>query len=113
MRGFDVRVVTELNGPQSMYLLSQCGANVINNSTFAWWGAWLNQTAHHRVVAPLEWTRPGVPDPIEGVVPEHWGRMRGTVPIWDHFQIWRLRHPLKPWIASFPDGRVADAGDFF
>jgi hypothetical protein len=95
LRDFDVRIVTELDAPQSLCLLSQCAGNVINNSTFAWWGAWLNQTPNHKVVAAAEWTRPGVPDPIEGIVPDDWFRVRGTVPIWDHFQIWRLRHPIE------------------
>jgi hypothetical protein len=92
---YDVRVVTELNAPESLYLLTQCRANVINNSTFAWWGAWLNQRPGHSVVAPKYWTRPGVPQPIKGLACDDWIQVNGTVPIWDHFQVWRIRHPRE------------------
>ena len=86
--------VEGLNGPQQLYLMTQCAGNVITNSTFAWWGAWLNQRPRRVVVAPAHWCRPGVPNPPADILAGGWQRVRGTVPIWDHFQVWRLRHPI-------------------
>jgi hypothetical protein len=38
-----------------LQLLAHASAVVVSNSTFAWWGAWLNQRSETRVVAPRHW----------------------------------------------------------
>jgi len=63
-------------GPKAAFhleLMSLCKHNVITNSTFSWWGAWLNTNPGKIVIAPKQWYRD--PSIKENVVPEGWIKM--------------------------------------
>lgn len=57
---------------QDLYLMSQCKAHVLANSSFSWWGAWLDANPNKVVVTPAVWVNHiDAPD----VVPDSWVRL--------------------------------------
>lgn len=50
--------VDNLEDYESLYLMSLCKNNIISNSTFGWWGAWMNQNNEKIVISSSEWFGP-------------------------------------------------------
>jgi len=55
-----------------MFLMSKAKANIIANSTFSFWGAFLNEESK-MTVCPRKWFNQGFKDP--DIIPESWIRI--------------------------------------
>lgn len=58
-------------GIEDFYLMSQCKHNIIANSSFSWWSAWLNINANKIVIAPKKWFG-NAPYNTKDLIPESW-----------------------------------------
>lgn len=72
------KVVVDFNGPETdfedMRLMSLCQHNIIGNSSFSWWAAWLNTNPQKRVAGPAHWFgNPKLDNP--DILPADWLRI--------------------------------------
>ena len=56
-----------------LYAMSMCEHNIICNSSFGWWGAYLNENKNKKVIAPNKWFGPEASHlDSRDIVPNNW-----------------------------------------
>ena len=65
------------NSPkQDLYLMSLCSHHILSNSSFSWWGAWLNHSVYKTIVAPIRWyANDELNLSVSDIVPADWLRI--------------------------------------
>jgi hypothetical protein len=58
-----------------LYFMSKCKNNIIANSSFSWWGAWLNNNQDKRIIAPSVWFGPAKEFNTKDLLPMEWIRI--------------------------------------
>jgi hypothetical protein len=64
LEGVDYTIIRE-NELDSLTLMSKCAGAICANSTFSWWGAWLNR--NRTIVFPSRWVNPSAKHKYEGL----------------------------------------------
>lgn len=67
---------TRARAYEDMHLMSLCSHNIIANSSFSWWGAWLNGNAGKIVVAPDAWFTEVYHYKGDSIIPDRWHKLR-------------------------------------
>lgn len=71
-KDFDMNFM-DINNPYvSMYLMSNCENNIIGNSSFSWWPAWLNQNTEKKVIGPKLWFGKQMNKDTSEILPREW-----------------------------------------
>jgi hypothetical protein len=58
-----------------MHLMSMCHDNIISNSSFSWWGAWLNENENKFVICPKKWFGRKEKEVDHDIIPEKWTKI--------------------------------------
>lgn len=56
-------------------IMATCSHNVICNSTYSWWGAWLNNKPNKTVIAPKVWFGPAIENSDADIIPKNWKKL--------------------------------------
>lgn len=57
---------------EDIWLMSLCKHNIIANSSFSWWGAWLNENPNKKVIAPKNWFGTQSNLNTDNIIPNNW-----------------------------------------
>lgn len=62
------------DGSEDMRLMRACRHNIIANSSFSWWAAWLNENPDKIVIAPKKWFANAESD-TRDIIPKSWHKL--------------------------------------
>jgi hypothetical protein len=65
-------IVDELEDYEEMWLMSLCKNHIISNSTFSWWGTFLNKKENKKIIAPSIWFGPRGPQNFKDIYEPYW-----------------------------------------
>ena len=74
-KNFNIVDINKNSGSwNDLYLMSKCSHNIIANSTFGWWSAWLNNNKKKCVLTPETWFANGLE--TTDLIPPSWKKIK-------------------------------------
>ena len=63
------------NWQEDLYFMQNAKHNIVANSSFSWWAAWLNNNSEKIVLAPNKWFTDEAKINYKDVVPDSWTKI--------------------------------------
>jgi hypothetical protein len=76
-KGREYIIIDIKNHYSEMCIMTLCDHNIIANSSFSWWGAWLNKNDKKIVTAPSNWFGPAMNKDHSNVYCKKWKKIKG------------------------------------
>jgi hypothetical protein len=61
---------------ESLWFMSLCNHNIISNSSFSWWSAFLNKNKEKKVYVPNIWFGNNGPNPYDDIYEKNWNQVQ-------------------------------------
>ena len=71
-KGYEYIFSKSASWEEDMYLMRHAKHNILANSSFAWWCAWLNENLNNIVIAPSRWYTKDAKINFKDVIPDNW-----------------------------------------
>jgi len=72
----DQFIFVDSGSPYSdLKIMTMCDHHIIANSSYSWWGAWLNTKENKRVIAPSSWFGPAIDKDASEIYCEGWEKI--------------------------------------
>lgn len=73
---YDNFIISELSSELcDLYLMTICDNLILSNSSFSWWGAYLNQKPQKQIISPFKWFGPNGPKDTEDIYMDNWVKL--------------------------------------
>jgi len=69
---YETHYISNENPLDDLFLMSNCKHNIVANSSFSWWAAWLNNNRDKKIISPAQWYYNVNADKMQDLLPNEW-----------------------------------------
>jgi signal peptidase I len=71
----NMTIVSDLEDYEDLWLISMCNHNIMSNSSFSWWGSFLNKNEDKKVFVPSIWFGPMGEQNFNDIYEKNWNKI--------------------------------------